>query len=66
LPVEGGDVVTGAFHVGRTSRSGEAGVEEHPGAGARSAQGHRQKVVQAFLSSRPSPNMASRSWAENC
>jgi hypothetical protein len=45
---------------------GETRREENGRARACRAQGDRQKIAQACLSSRPRPNMASRSWAENC
>src|SRR5258708_27206386 len=59
-------VIPRAFHLGGTARPGETAIHEYASTGARGTQGDREKVVQTFLSSRPSPNMASRSWAENC
>ncbi len=64
--VESRHVVPCAFRLGRTAGPGKAGVDENAGARARGAQRDGQKVVQAFLSSSPRPNIASRSWAENC
>ena len=61
-----GHVVAAPFQLRRDSRMGETGLEKHGSARARGAQSDRKKVAQEFLSSSPRPNIASRSWAENC
>jgi hypothetical protein len=51
------------LQLGRGSGAGETGLEEDFAAGASRSEGYLEELVQA---SSPSPNMDSRSWAENC
>src|SRR5207302_1650905 len=58
-----GDVIVEPLDLGLGSRAGQACLEEHLGAGPGGPEGYLEELVQA---SSPSPNIDSRSWAENC
>src|SRR5437879_1347686 len=53
------------YHGGRAP-SRQATLAKHRSARAGGAEGDGEEVAQTGLSSRPRPNIASRSWAENC